>query len=245
MTQERNTALNILITNDDGIESGGIIRLAQTAKEFGNVWVVAPAEQRSAASHSITLRHSLELHPHTFPVEGIKAYSCTGTPADCVRVGCRNILPDKPDVVISGINYGYNIASDIQYSATAGAAFEAEFQGYLAIALSEDMSECHEVTDRYLREILAELINEPYVPGRIINVNFPGCKLSECKGVLRDRSVSRRAFFEDHYNVLQRFSDGGMELMVEGVHEYIPDPGSDYDAVLNNYVSVGSVSNLG
>ena len=237
--------MNILITNDDGIESDGIIRLAQTAKEFGSVWIVAPAEQRSAASHSITLRHSLEIHPHAFPVEGVRAFSCTGTPADCVRVGCRSIMPERPDVVLSGINYGYNMASDIQYSATAGAAFEAEFQGYPAIAFSEDMSTCHEVTDRYLKELMEELIKEPYVPGTIINVNFPGCTLKECKGILRNRRVSRLAFFEDSYNVLQRFSDGGMELMVEGVHEDEKDPGSDYDAVLENYVSVGTVSNIG
>ncbi len=237
--------LNILITNDDGIESDGIIRLARTAKEFGQVWVVAPAEQRSAVSHSITLRHSLEIHPHAFPVEGVRAFSCTGTPADCVRVGCDSILPDKPDFVFSGINYGYNMASDIQYSATAGAAFEAEFQGFPAIAFSEDMNPCHEVTDRYLRELMAELIKEPYERGRIINVNFPGCRLDECKGVLRNRKVSRLAFFEDHYNVLQRFSDGGMELMVEGHHEKYDDEGTDYDAVMNNYVSVGTVSNIG
>lgn len=235
---------NILITNDDGITSEGIIRLVQTATEFGDVWVVAPASQCSAQSHCITLHRPLNVHPHDFPVEGVKAYSVDGTPADCVRVACCNIMPARPDVVMSGINYGYNMASDIQYSATAGAAFEAEFQGISAIAFSEDQGECHEVTDRYLREIMAEVMNEPYIPGRIINVNFPGCALKDCRGVLRDRRVSRLAYFEDHYNVLNRFPDGGMELMVEGEHRPARDEGSDYTAVLENYVSVGSVSNF-
>ena len=115
----------ILITNDDGIYSDGIIRLAQTAKEFGEVWVVAPESQRSAMSHSITLRHPIEAWNVDFPVEGVHAYACDGTPADCVRIGVLNIVPGKPDNVFSGINYGYNVASDIQYSATAGAASSA------------------------------------------------------------------------------------------------------------------------
>lgn len=237
--------MRILITNDDGITSDGIVRLAKAACEFGHVWVVAPGHECSAKSHCITLRHSLEVHPHDFPVENVIAYSCSGTPADCVRVGCRNVMPAEPDVVLSGINYGYNMASDIQYSATVGAAFEAEFQGYTAVAFSEDAGDCHEVTDMYLRDVMAQLIHEPYVPGRIINVNFPGCRRDECRGILRDRKVSRLAYFEDHYNVVQRFPDGGMELMVEGVHEPFTEEGSDYAAILGNCVSIGYAANIG
>ena len=236
---------DILVTNDDGIDSDGLVRLAEAAKEFGRVWVVAPLHQNSAVSHSITLRHSLEIHPHDFPVEGVSAYSCSGTPADCVRVGIRFVMPERPRVVMSGINYGYNMASDIQYSATAGAAFEAEFQECTAIAFSEDAGNCHEVTDRYLRQIMAELINEPYVPGQIINVNFPGCKLDECKGILRDREVSRLAFYEDHYNVVRPLDDGGYELMVEGVHRPYSEEDSDYAAIMSGYVSIGRVNNIG
>ena len=122
----------ILITNDDGIEAGGIVRLAKAAAEFGEVWVVAPARQMSAASHSITLHSPLDIYPHSFPVPGVRAFSCSGTPGDCVRTGSLSILPRRPDVVLSGINYGYNVASDIQYSATAGAAFEAAFRPSLS-----------------------------------------------------------------------------------------------------------------
>ena len=235
----------IMITNDDGIEADGIVRLARAAKEFGEVWVIAPAMQSSAASHSITLRHSIEVHPHDFCVEGVKVYSSSGTPADCVRLACRSIIPGGPDVVLSGINYGYNMASDIQYSATAGAAFEAEFQGRLAIAFSEDFGETHEVTDRYLREVIAEVLEEEYVRGQIINVNFPGCSLNEFKGILRGRRVSRLAYYDDSYNVLKRFPDGGMELMVEGRHDPVIEEGSDYAAVLGGYISIGRVNNIG
>lgn len=78
--------------------------------------------------------------PYDYPEKSVQAFTCTGTPADCVRVGTLAVMPRRPDVVLSGINYGYNMATDIQYSATAGAAFEAEFQGYPAIAHQRDGS---------------------------------------------------------------------------------------------------------
>ncbi|MDD6504181.1 MAG: 5'/3'-nucleotidase SurE, partial [Lachnospiraceae bacterium] len=103
----------ILITNDDGIDADGLIRLAQAAKNFGEVWIVAPDGQRSAMSHSISLRHPVEVWECEFPVSGVHAYACDGTPADCVRIGVLNIVPGKPDHVFSGINYGYNTATDL------------------------------------------------------------------------------------------------------------------------------------
>ena len=234
----------ILITNDDGIDSDGLLRLVRSAKKHGEVWVVAPEKQCSALSHSITIRHPIEIHPYDYPEKSVQAFTCTGTPADCVRVGTLAVMPRRPDVVLSGINYGYNMATDIQYSATAGAAFEAEFQGYPAIALSEGACECHEVTDRYLDEILGELIMEPYRQGTIINVNFPGCPLADCGGVKRDREVSRLAYYKDHYNVVEKLPDGGVEVMIEGVHVPVTEEGTDYGAILENYVSVGRVRNI-
>ena len=234
----------ILITNDDGINSDGIARLAACAKKFGEVWVVAPSEQRSAASHSITLRHGIDVYPHNFPVEGVKAFSCSGTPADCVRVGSLAVMDEHPDVVMSGINCGYNVASDIQYSATAGAAFEGEFQGYLSIAFSEGINGCHEVTDRYLEEIMVKLLKEEYRQSFIYNVNFPQCTLSECNGVLWDRTVSRKAFYTDRYKVEEELPDGGTRYIVDGILIKETDEGTDYGAVTTNHVSVGLVENI-
>ena len=94
----------ILITNDDGIDSPGLIRLCNVAKEFGEVWVVAPISQRSACSHSLTLHDTISVKPHVLPVDGVKAFSCSGTPADCVRLGVISVLPERPDIVLSGIN---------------------------------------------------------------------------------------------------------------------------------------------
>lgn len=233
----------ILITNDDGIDSDGIIRLAQVAKEFGEVYVVAPDGQRSAMSHSITLRHSIEAWEVEFPVEGVKAYACNGTPGDCVRIGVLNIVPGRPDNVFSGINYGYNVATDLQYSATAGAAFEAAFQKVHAIAFSEDFSDCHETTDEYIRDIMAELIDKPLGLNQIWNVNFPGCRLSECKGVLRDMLVSSDEFYEDKYNET-RLPDGKTSYMVEGIRNWEASAGTDLRAILDNYVSIGIATNI-
>ena len=238
--------MKILITNDDGIRADGIVRLAKAAREFGEVWVVAPDSQRSAASHSITLHSTIDIYPcDDFIIEGVHAYYCTGTPGDCVRVGGLNVMPSKPDVVLSGINYGYNVASDIQYSATAGAAFEASFQGYNAIALSEGACDCHQVSDKYINEVLANLINKPLGPGFIYNVNFPGCRLSECKGILYDRKVSRGMFFKDTYDVVEKLDNNGIRYIVNGHYNEENEPDTDFRAITEKYVSVGGVNNIG
>lgn len=234
----------ILIVNDDGIAADGICRLAEAAKAFGEVWVVAPDGQRSGVSHSITMHSPLDVVPHAFPVADVHAFACSGSPADCVRVGCLNIAPRKPDVVLCGINCGYNVASDIQYSATAGAAFEAAFQGCHSIALSEDIGQSHAVTDHYLHEILTELLEKPLAAGQIWNVNFPACPLSECGGILRERFVSRSVPLRDHYNVIEQLDGGGVRLMIEPDFDKTCEEGSDYHAVLEKYVSVGLVYNI-
>lgn len=234
----------ILITNDDGIAADGLIRLAAAAQKYGEVWVVAPDSQRSAASHSITLHSWIDVYPHDFPVPGVHAFSCSGTPGDCVRVGSLNIMPHKPDAVLSGINYGYNVASDIQYSATAGAAFEGAFQGITSIAFSEQACPCHAVADAYLEAVLAELIVQHPEEGKILNVNFPGCPLPECRGILRDRRVSRGMFYRDHYNVQERLPNGGLRLMVEGDYNEDAEPGTDFRAVVENYISIGIADNI-
>lgn len=234
----------ILITNDDGIAANGLHRLALCAGKFGEVWVVAPHDQRSAASHSLTIREAFEVHPYDIGIENVHCYTCTGTPADCIRVGKLAIMPQFPDVVMSGINFGFNVAGDIQYSATLGAAFEAEYQGIPAIAFSESFSDDHSVTDRYLEQIMGELIDKPCEPGCVWNVNFPGCSLSECRGILYDRKVSRLSFFDDRYKVEEELPDGGMLVKVDGVYNPKSEEGTDYGAILSNYVSVGKVRNI-
>ena len=235
----------ILITNDDGIRADGLVRLAAAAREFGEVWVVAPESQRSAASHAITLHAPIDVFPCAFPVPGIKAFALSGMPADCVRVGSLALMPEKPDVVLSGINYGYNAATDIQYSATVGAAFEAQFLGYQGIALSEGAYGDHEVTDHYLLSILKKLIGKETPPGCVLNVNFPGCPLSECRGILEDRPVSGGTFYHDRYVELEKLPGNGIRLMVEGIYNEDAEEGTDFRAIVENYISISMVRNVG
>ena len=237
-------ARTILITNDDGIHADGMLRLARAAVRFGNVWLIAPRRQRSAASHTITLHKPLDIMPFPYPAEGVRAYTCSGTPVDCVRIGVKKIMPCLPDVVLSGINYGFNAATDIQYSATAGAAFEASFLGIRSIALSEYNCPCHEVTDHYLDEILEELIDRDPGPDRIWNVNFPGCPLSECTGILWDRVMSHDIVYEDSYDPVEVLGEVGVRYVVRGTLLYKAEEGTDFDALLKNAVSVGTVTNL-
>ncbi len=233
----------ILITNDDGIKSDGIRRLAEAAKAFGEVWVIAPAEQCSAMSHCINLRNPIDVYEYDFPVEGVHAYAIKGTPADCVRMGMLNILKTKADVVLSGINYGYNCGSDIQYSATVGAAMEAASSGVQAIALSEGMCDCHEVTDAYLSAMLEEAINSPLKRNQIWNINFPECKTEDFKGILRDRKVAENSFYIDSYTE-EKLPDGGTRMRVHGVLQANAVEETDFKALLDNYISVGIVQNF-
>ena len=233
----------ILITNDDGIMSDGLIRLAGTAVKYGEVWVVAPEKQCSAMSHCITLREPIEYYPVDFPVDGVHAFAITGTPADCVRVGIPNIMKCRPDVVFAGINYGHNIGSDIQYSATCGAAFEATWVGIQAIAFSEGMCDMHEVTDVYLDKIMGELLKEPLSYNLIWNVNFPSCPISEYKGILRDRTVAHNSFFHDSYPELERLDNGRVRVLVHGDRVTDAKEGTDFEAISQNYISIGTVSN--
>ena len=234
----------ILITNDDGINADGIIRLAEAAKEYGEVWVIAPESQRSAASHCITLRECVAIKEYNFPVKGVKAFSCSGSPADCVRVGSLSVMPEKPDVVLSGINYGFNVSSDIQYSATAGAAFEASFQGFNAIAFSEESFTPHEITDKYLKELLDEFIDVKLERNQILNINIPGGKAEECKGILRNRPTAADSFYKDNYKFVEEKEDGTRLYKVDGIINEDIEEGTDFRAVVEKYISVGIVNNI-
>lgn len=232
----------ILITNDDGIRSSGIIRLVEAARALGEVTVIAPDREHSAKAHSISILEPVDFMPYAFPVPGVTAWVCSGTPSDCVRVGLAYLLPQKPDLVLSGINCGFNIASDIQYSATVGAALEAAHQGIPAAAFSEPYNPDHSVTDRFLPDVL-ELLEE-LLPGRdeILNINFP---LASCNGILTGRTVSSGSMFRGSYQLTERLPGGGLRLSAEWVPDDACDDGSDFRAVLDHYISIGVVRNIG
>lgn len=235
----------IMITNDDGINAGGIIRLAKAARKYGEVWVVAPDVQKSGASHSINLHSAFEVRETDFPVEGVRAFAVSGSPADCVRVGVLSLLPEKPDIVLSGINFGYNAGSDVMYSGTLGAAFEAMFQGIPAAAFSEGTNDGYVITDMYLGKVLEEVMATDIGTESVLNVNFPTCSPDELGGILRDRFVSKGCIFRDHYVCTEVLPDGTKKYMVEGVYNENAEEGSDLKALFDRCISIGRVRNTG
>ncbi len=121
----------ILVTNDDGISSPGIKILAGMLESAGDVYVVAPESEQSAVAHSLTLHRPLK-----FDKTGKRAYSINGTPTDCVIIGVNKLLPQKPDIIVSGINNGGNLGDDVTYSGTVAAAMEGTLLGIPSIAIS-------------------------------------------------------------------------------------------------------------
>ncbi|MBR2751390.1 MAG: 5'/3'-nucleotidase SurE [Clostridiales bacterium] len=241
----------ILIVNDDGIGSDGLARLAQAALNYGEVWVVAPDTQRSAASHSLTIDVPLKVKPYDLGIEGVHAFSCSGQPSDCVRIGCQCILPQKPDIVFSGINNGFNVGTDIQYSATVAAALDAAMTGYPAVAFSEGFAfdkrasgAGHAVTDHYLPIVLEEIFGSDLMPGKVINVNFTDCALADCKGILRDRRVGMGTPYVDYYRLEQEYADGTREYSIHWIDRDHAEEGTDLQALIDGYVSIGIVNNI-
>lgn len=236
--------MRILVVNDDGINAKGIQKLVALAKEFGEVTVVAPANQCSAMSAKITIGQPMELKKAAFPVEGVEAYSLAGTPADCVKVAVEFILKEKPDYVFSGMNFGYNTSIETSYSGTVAAAMEALMKGIPAIAFSVDFVDHYETADKYGHEVVEKIINSKPLCGEIWNVNFPSCPAEECKGVLWDRILAKHQFFTDVYYDKGKTEDGGVLVQLDGQPVTEATPGSDLEALFNNYVSVGKIRNI-
>ena len=163
--------MKILITNDDGIEAEGIRHLVNWAKNKGEVTVFAPKVQQSAKSQSIEIHGGFEVKPSDV-FEGVEAYSVNSTPADCVRIATLG-FKKKFDLVISGINCGHNLGSDIHYSGTVGACFEGAQQGIKSMAVSaayKSFDNAVKNLDRAFEEIMRRKM---FDFAEIINVNFP------------------------------------------------------------------------
>ena len=183
----------ILISNDDGINAIGIRILRDIASRLSDdVWVIAPDGNRSGMSRAITLRRDVVIAP-----QGDKAFSCSGTPSDCVIMGMSRVLDSKPDLVLSGINAGMNAADDVLYSGTIAAAMEGALMGVPAIALSQRNGGIEEAEydaaimhgERVIRSIL-----ETGIPDRtVMNVNFPPVTGDNVRGI-RPATLDRHKF---------------------------------------------------
>lgn len=254
--------MKILITNDDGIYAPGIAKLANVAKDFGDVYIVAPEGQCSAMAHRISILKEITIREiDDFPVSVVKAFSIGGTPADCVKIAVQHIMKEKPDIVFSGINNGYNAGTDILYSGTVAAAMEAVVRGIPAIAFStaaaidaaangitETASSISPVSDyrlvdEKLHDITNELIHKPAGTGKIWNVNFPGCSYADYKGILWNRTLSKDELYPDYYRVV-RETESGRTVMLDGTRASNFKEGTDQHALLNGYISIGTITNM-
>jgi 5'-nucleotidase len=178
--------MRILITNDDGIYSPGIFAIAGELAKEHSVTVVAPDVQRSACGHAITMNIPLTVEKHRMHgMEGLEAYVTNGTPADCVKLALAQLMKEKPDLVISGINKGPNVATDILYSGTVSAAIEGAVLGCPSVALSIDshMPEYYGDTALFFSRFIAAYDILKLPRDIILNINLPDMPLSEIKGV--------------------------------------------------------------
>src|SRR5438270_11207486 len=173
----------ILISNDDGIRSPGIQVLEKIGRELSDdVWVVAPEQEQSGASHSLTTRRPLRL-TEVAP----RRYWVDGTPTDCVLLAVKRLLRDQPpDLVLSGINGGSNVGEDLTYSGTVAAAIEATLLGIPAMALSQDFPEGKavpwETGEAFAPEVIRKLLRLPWPEHTFFNINFPPVPRSEARG---------------------------------------------------------------
>lgn len=230
----------ILVSNDDGITSRGILCLVNVMKELGDVLVVAPNSPQSGMGHAITVGDTLRLSESSL-FEGVRAYECSGTPADCVKIARHFVLKDsrQPDIVVSGINHGSNTSISVLYSGTMSAAIEGAIEGTPAIGFSlcdyshnADFSHAPEV----VKKITSQVLMKGLPKGVALNVNIPPRRNENLKGIRICRQANAK-WVEDFD---QRFDPNGRSYFWMTGNFVNFDKGEDNDewAIANNYVAI-------
>ena len=221
----------ILVTNDDGILSPGLAALATALhEELGEVTVVAPDREQSAVSHALTIRHPLRIHQRD---EGW--WAVEGTPTDCVYLAIFQILEEKPDLVVSGINNGYNLGDDVTYSGTVAGALEGRLLGVPSVAVSTEAGRStDELADAArIAALLARKAHENGIPvDGLVNVNIPPTP----KGYRITRQ-GKRAY---RSGLVTRQDPKGQDYHWIGLVDakWVEDPGADHACIEEGYVSV-------
>ena len=226
----------ILVTNDDGITAPGIRALIEVMNEFGDVYVVAPDSPQSGMGHAITLDSTLHIENVSREEEPQIEYSCSGTPADCVKLAVNEILHRKPDLCVSGINHGSNSAINVLYSGTMSAAIEAGIEGIPSIGFSSLDHSYHadfESLKEYVRIIAGNVLKNSLPNGIVLNVNFPKNKIQGIK-------IARQAKANWIEEFDKRTSPQGKEYYWLTGEFVNLDNGQDTDlyALENNYATV-------
>ncbi|MCL1805287.1 MAG: 5'/3'-nucleotidase SurE [Clostridiales bacterium] len=240
--------INILLTNDDGVDSPGLGILAGSLAPLAKVWVCAPKTQQSGTGHGITVRDTILVREER--IEGaIKAWSVEGKPADCVKIALLTLLPEAADIVISGINDGANLGTDTMYSGTVAGAMEGAISGLPAIALSLDEGDKGRRDKDFRRAagIGVTLLKAwadhrlKVLPGRVLNVNVPASRAEEIRGYKAAGLGSPQ--YSDEY-VLHEETGGYRRYQLTG--ERLPsreeDPSLDAVALAQGYVTMTPLS---
>ncbi len=239
--------MRILITNDDGINAPGLVVLQAIANEIagpnGEVWTVAPAFEQSGVGHCISYTR-----PMMIAKLGERRFAAEGSPADCVLAGLYDVMPERPDLVLSGVNRGNNAAENALYSGTIGAAIEAALQGLPAIALSQyfgpnntalaDPFDAAASTGAQLvRNLLDNAIWDTQDYRLFYNVNFPPVAAKDVRG---QRVVAQGYRAETFFGVEPHQSPSGRKfLWIKGGPQHLPTgPGTDVTACLDGYTSI-------
>lgn len=238
--------MKILLSNDDGIHAGGLHNLAEALAADHDVYVVAPESEKSATSAAITLHNPLRFKEYNSKKAGAakKYYYVNGTPADCVKIGVKVILPSlgvNPDLIISGINHGPNIGLDIRYSGTVAAAYEGLFMNYPSLAVSIASYKPdpeYSTASAFVKEHIDGLYKRCVEHGNrfLLNINVPSKKMSEIRGHRITRVNNFR--YDDSYKKIDAPSSSdyywlsGMRLVTEN------DDGTDFTSVENGYISI-------
>lgn len=226
----------ILVSNDDGYLAKGINSLVTVLKEFGEVIVVAPHTGRSGKGCAITSENPIKVELVSNE-PGVKVYSCTGTPSDCVKVACHAFVPRLPDLVIGGINHGDNSAVNAHYSGTMGVVLEGCMKGIPSIAFSlcsHDADADFTPTFNVIRKVVANVLEKGLPKGSCLNVNFPDTPSYAGVKVCRQASGAWVNEWESHEH-----PRGGKWWWLTGefvVEEQCPD--ADRVALDNNYVTI-------
>ncbi len=228
----------ILVSNDDGISSEGIRFLEDAVAPLGDVYVVAPDQERSAASHALTIHKPLRITE-----KDPRHFALNGTPTDCINFALYVILPRKPDLIVSGINHGCNLADDVTYSGTVSAAFEGSILGTTSLAFSletpDDPSNPLQfgTAMHYARKIAALQLGNPSETSVLLSVNIPDLPLEKVRGI-RVTHLGKRLINET--NIIRKEDPRGRPYYWIGMgpKDYEPDISSDLHAIDHGYVSV-------
>jgi 5'-nucleotidase len=232
--------MRILLTNDDGIHAPGLAVLEKIARQFSDdIWICAPDEEQSGMGHALTLTRPVRLRKH-----GERRFSVTGTPTDAVTMGLRKVIEAQPDVILSGVNRGANLADDITYSGTVSAAIEGALAGVRSIAMSQvytketrNSDSAFDAATEWGARVLGPLLDTPLPKRTLVNVNFPPIAPDAVKGV---RAV--RQGFHDYSRgtVVEGRDPRGFQYYWFGLEaiEHTLDHGTDLEAIDEGYISV-------